>query len=51
MELDLSLMSFSIFFDIASLFAYTLAFVAVMVFVEYAIVNPIERRLNKWRNT
>ena len=38
-------------FDIASLFAYTLAFVAVMVFVEYAIVNPIERRLNKWRNT
>ena len=38
-------------FDIASLFAYTLAFVAVMVFVEYVIVNPIERSLNKWRNT
>jgi len=37
-------------FDIASIFAYTLAFVIVMLFVEYAIVSPIERRLNKWRN-
>lgn len=37
-------------FDIASLFAYTLSFVAIMIFVEYAIVSPIERRLNKWRN-
>ena len=37
-------------FDIASIFAYTLAFVAVMIFVEYAIVSPIERRINKWRN-
>lgn len=36
-------------FDIASLFAYTLSFVAVMMFVEYAIIGPIERRLNKWR--
>ena len=36
-------------FDIASIFAYTLSFVAVMIFVEYAIVSPIERRLNKWR--
>jgi NitT/TauT family transport system permease protein len=36
-------------FDIASIFAYTLSFVAVMVFVEYAIIGPIERRLNKWR--
>ena len=37
-------------FDIASLFAYTLSFVAIMIFVEYAIVSPIEGRLNKWRN-
>ncbi len=36
-------------FDIASIFAYTLSFVAVMIFVEYAIISPIERRLNKWR--
>jgi NitT/TauT family transport system permease protein len=38
-------------FDIASLFAYTLSFVTVMIFVEYAIISPIERRLNKWRPT
>ena len=38
-------------FDIASIFAYTLSFVAVMIFVEYAIISPIERRLNKWRTT
>ena len=36
-------------FDIASLFAYTLSFVTIMIFVEYAIITPIERRLNKWR--
>ena len=36
-------------FDIASIFAYTLAFVAVMMFVEFCIAGPIERRLTKWR--
>ncbi len=38
-------------FDIASIFAYTLAFVAVMMFVEFCIAGPIERRLTKWRQT
>ena len=38
-------------FDIASLFAYTLSFVTIMIIVEYSIVSPIERRLNKWRTT
>ena len=38
-------------FDIASLFAYTLSFVTVMIIVEYSIISPIERRLNKWRTT
>tara|TARA_B100000029_G_C17331401_1_gene871792 strand:- start:19 stop:780 length:762 start_codon:yes stop_codon:yes gene_type:complete len=37
------------FFDIASILAYTLAFVAVMVFVEYCIVTPIERKFTNWR--
>ena len=37
------------FFDIASILAYTLAFVAVMVFVEYCIVAPIERKFTNWR--
>jgi NitT/TauT family transport system permease protein len=38
-------------FDIASLFAYTLSFVTVMIIVEYSIISPIERRLNKWRTS
>ena len=38
-------------FDIASIFAYTLAFVTVMMFVEFCIALPIERRIMKWRQT
>ena len=38
-------------FDIASIFAYTLSFVAVMMFVEFCIAEPIERRITRWRQT
>ena len=36
-------------FDIASIFAYTLAFVAIMMIVEFFIAEPIEKRINRWR--
>jgi ABC-type nitrate/sulfonate/bicarbonate transport system permease component len=37
------------FFDIASVLAYTVAFVAVVFAVEAAVMRPLERRLNEWR--
>ena len=37
------------FFDIASVLAYTVAFVAVVILVEAAVMRPLERRLNEWR--
>jgi NitT/TauT family transport system permease protein len=36
-------------FDIAGLMAYTLAFVAVMLLVEIGLVEPLERRMTRWR--
>ncbi len=36
-------------FDVATILAYTLAFVAVMLIVEYAVLQPFERRVNRWR--
>jgi len=36
-------------FDIAGLMAYTLAFVAVMLLVEIGFVEPLERRMTRWR--
>ncbi len=36
-------------FDIAGLLAYTLAFVAVMLTIELAVLTPLERRLTRWR--
>lgn len=38
-------------FDVATILAYTLAFVAVMLLVEYLILQPAERRSNRWRAT
>jgi len=38
-------------FDVASILAYTLSFVAVMLLVEYLLLQPIERRVNRWRAT
>ncbi len=36
-------------FDIAGLLAYTLTFVAVMLLVEIGLVEPLERRMTRWR--
>ncbi len=36
-------------FDIASVLAYTLAFVAVMMIIEYGAMVPLERRCTRWR--
>ena len=36
-------------FDIASIFAYTLAFVLVIQVLEYGLLQPIERRISRWR--
>ncbi len=36
-------------FDVASILAYTIAFVAVVQCVELAILQPLERRANRWR--
>ena len=37
------------FFDVASILAYTIAFIAVIQFIELAILQPLERRANRWR--
>lgn len=37
------------FFDVASILAYTIAFVGVVQFIELAILQPLERRANRWR--
>ena len=36
-------------FDIKRLIAYSLAFVAVMLAIEWGILQPFERRLTRWR--
>jgi NitT/TauT family transport system permease protein len=36
-------------FDVASIFAYTIAFVLVVQLIELAIFQPLERRLTRWR--
>ena len=36
-------------FDIASIFAYTLAFVLVIQVLEYGLLQPLERRISRWR--
>ena len=37
------------FFDVASILAYTIAFVAVIQVIELAILQPLERRAAQWR--
>ena len=36
-------------FDVATVMAYSFGFVAVMGVIEYAILQPIERRMTRWR--
>ena len=36
-------------FDVAQIFAYALAFIAVVQVIELALLQPLERRANRWR--
>ena len=36
-------------FDVRMLMAYALAFIAIMLLIENALVQPLERRANRWR--
>jgi len=36
-------------FDVATILAYTFAFIGVMLFVEYAVLQPLDKRTNRWR--
>ena len=36
-------------FDVSLILAYALAFVAVILVIETAVVQPIERRASRWR--
>ena len=36
-------------FDIAGILAYTVAFVAVVLGIELALLQPLEKRVNRWR--
>jgi NitT/TauT family transport system permease protein len=36
-------------FDVPSILAYTIAFVAVVQLIEVGLFNPLERRANRWR--
>ena len=38
-------------FDVATILAYTLVFVAVMLAVEYLLLQPLEKRARRWRVT
>ena len=37
-------------FDITGVLAYALSFTALMLVIDYALVQPIERHANRWRN-
>ena len=37
-------------FNVTAILGYTLAFVAVMLAIEYLLVQPIERHTTRWRN-
>jgi NitT/TauT family transport system permease protein len=37
------------FFDIASIFAYSIVFIAVVLAIEMWLLRPLERRLTRWR--
>lgn len=36
-------------FDVAGILAYSLAFVLIMLVVEYTVLQPLERTANRWR--
>lgn len=41
-------MAFQVF-DVASILAYSLAFIAVVQLIELALLQPLERRASAWR--
>jgi len=43
------LFGFFQFFDISGILAYTFVFVLVIIFVEFLIVRPFEKRISAWR--
>jgi NitT/TauT family transport system permease protein len=36
-------------FDVAAILGYALAFVSVMLLIEFVVVQPLETHLNRWR--
>lgn len=36
-------------FDVAAILAYALSFIAVMLLIEVAVLQPLEKRANRWR--
>lgn len=38
------------FFDITSILAYSFAFIAVVMAIEYLLITPLDRRLMRWRS-
>ncbi|MEE2695093.1 MAG: ABC transporter permease subunit [Pseudomonadota bacterium] len=43
------LFGFFQFFDISGILAYTLVFVLLIIFVEFLLVRPFERKISRWR--
>ncbi len=39
------------FFDIKSILAYTISFAAIIMAIEFLLVQPLERRANRWRES
>jgi NitT/TauT family transport system permease protein len=37
-------------FNVTAILGYTVAFVTVMLAIEYLLVQPLERRTTRWRN-
>ena len=38
------------FFDITSILAYTISFASIIMAIEFLMVQPLERRANRWRD-
>ncbi|MES9941483.1 MAG: ABC transporter permease [Candidatus Thiodiazotropha sp. 6PLUC2] len=36
-------------FDVSGILAYSLSFIMIMLFIEYGLLQPLERRINRWR--
>ena len=36
-------------FDVTGILAYSLSFILIMLIIEYGLLQPIERRINRWR--